>query len=133
MEAGLVKIGDAAARSDYAEVSGVLKEIDPLFRQHIADEESQILRLLIGELGVKGAEEEIRVFQQHTPIHTLMQLVGELASKSAAELRNEQSKLRELFAKHAAVEESRVFPKALGICRGSARPGGAPGNPKPQA
>jgi hypothetical protein len=117
MEAGLTRMRDAEGRGDLAVVSAALKELDPIFRQHIADEESQVLRLLIGELGVKGAEEEIKVFQQHRPIYRLMQLVAELASKPAVELESEQSKLGELFLTHRSLEEQGVFPKALEIYR----------------
>ena len=114
MEAGLARVEAAATRGDFHAVAAALEQVDPVFRQHIADEESQILRLLIGELGVKGAEAEIKVFQQHRPIYRLMQLVAELASKSASELADEQCRLNELFHKHTGLEERGVFPKALG-------------------
>ena len=113
MKDGLVRAKTAADRRDFAAVIRELRELEPVFRQHIADEESQILRLLIHELGVKGAEEEIKVFQQHRPIHQLMQTVAELASKSPAELEASQAKLEALFDDHTAAEEKRVFPKAL--------------------
>ena len=117
MKAELSNMKEAASRHDFAAIASALKELDPIFRQHIADEESQILRLLIAELGVKGATEEIRVFQQHRPIHRLMQLVAELAAESAAEIENDQLRLNELFLDHALLEERNVFPKALGIYR----------------
>jgi len=117
MEEGLARVRDAARRDDFRGVSTAMKELDPIFRQHIVDEESQILRLLVGELGVKGAEEEIRVFQQHRPIHRLMEAVSELASKSAPELETEQSKLSSLFMEHTASEERGVFPRALGLSK----------------
>jgi hemerythrin-like domain-containing protein len=112
MEAGFARMKEAAIRGDFGQVAAALAEVDPVLRQHIADEESQILRLLIGELGVSGAEEEIKVFQQHRPIHRLMQLVAELASKSAAELADNQSRLNDLFLEHTSLEEKGVFPKA---------------------
>ena len=55
MQKGLARAEQAAAEGNFRIVAYVLEELDPVFRQHIADEESQILRLLIGELGVKGA------------------------------------------------------------------------------
>jgi len=113
MEAGLARMKDASTRGDYDGVASALKELDPIFKQHIADEESQILRLLIGELGLKGAEAEIKVFQQHRPIHRLMQLISELASKSVPELTAEQRRLNDLFLHHTSLEEQGVFPKAL--------------------
>jgi len=116
MEAGFVRIKEAATKGDFGGVAAALDELDSVFRQHIADEESQILRLLIGELGVGGAEAEIRVFQQHRPIHRLMQLVAELASKSSTELADNQSRLNDLFLEHTSLEEEGVFPKALAAC-----------------
>ena len=113
MEVGLARMKVAAAKGDFHAVAAALEELDPLFRQHIADEESQILRLLIGELGVDGAKAEIEVFQQHRPIHRLMQLIAELASKSATELADDQRRLNELFVEHTSLEEQGVFPKAL--------------------
>jgi hypothetical protein len=104
---------EATDKGDFEAVSRDLKLLDPIFKQHIADEEAQILRLLIGELGRKGAEEEIRIFQQHRPIYRLMQAVSELASEEAMDLGSEQAELDALFDDHANAEELRVFPKAL--------------------
>jgi hypothetical protein len=97
MKNGLARVKAASDRRDYKSVAAALQELDPIFRQHIVDEESQILRLLVSQLGVEGAREEIRVFQQHRPIYRLMQSIGELASKSALELQDEPSRLEVLF------------------------------------
>ena len=113
MKEGLLRMKEAAERKDFKDVSEALKQLDPVFRQHIADEEAQILRLLVGELGRKGADGEIRVFQQHRPIYRLMQTIAELAPKEAADLEAEQAKLGELFDDHTRAEEQRVFPRAL--------------------
>ena len=112
MKEGLFKAREAAEKRDFEALARTLRELDPLFRQHIVDEESIILRLLIGRLGVKGAEEEIRVFQQHRPIYHLMQKISEFASLSAAELQTSQEELGNLFERHAFAEEKMVFPKA---------------------
>ena len=119
MKDGLRRANEAADRKDFGALSGTLKELDPIFRQHIVDEESQVLRLLIGSLGVEGAREEIKVFQQHRPIYRLMQKVAELASKSASELEKETPRLEQLFAEHAQAEESRVFPRAVSCLEGA--------------
>jgi hypothetical protein len=113
MREGMLRAKGAAAERDFGAVSRALKEVDPVFRQHIADEESQILGLLIAKLGVKGAEAEIAVFRQHRPIYGLMQRIGELAGLSSAELEARQSELERLFEEHTSLEESRVFPRAL--------------------
>jgi len=114
MSEGLQRMKEAAHSRDFDGVSRILKQVDPVFRQHIADEEGQILRLLIQELGRKNAEEEINVFQQHRPIYRMMQTVSELASKEPMELETEQTKLNALFEEHTRAEEKRVFPRALG-------------------
>jgi len=121
MSEGLGRMREAAERKDFEGVSLALKQLDPVFRQHIVDEEAQILRLLIGELGLKGAEDEIKVFQQHRPIYRLMQTVSELASKEVAGLASEQLRLNVLFDNHARAEEGRVFPRAL-RCFGQKHP-----------
>ena len=112
MKEGLRNAKEAAERRDFEALAGILRELDSLFRQHIVDEESTILRLLVGKLGRRGAEEEIRVFQQHRPIYELMKRVSEFASMPANELGASQEALRDLFESHAAAEETRVFPKA---------------------
>jgi len=123
MKEGLLKMKDATERKDFKELSQILKQLDPVFRQHIADEEAQILRLLVAELGREGAEAEIKVFQQHRPIYRLMRTIAELAPKGADDLETEQAKLGELFEDHASAEEQRVFPRALGLTTGDS--GGA--------
>jgi Hemerythrin HHE cation binding domain len=123
MKEGLRNAREAARRRDYGALAGTLRELDPLFRQHIVDEESTILRLLIGRLGVKGAEEEVRVFQQHRPIYRLMTKIAEFASMSAAELEAKQEELGDLFERHAAAEEGFVFPKATTLAGRNMRPG----------
>jgi hypothetical protein len=115
MKDGLRRAQDAAREGDFEAVGRALKELDPVFRQHIADEEATILGLLIKTLGVKGAEAEIIVFRQHRPIYQLMQKVGELAKKSPSQLHSSQSELESLFEEHTLAEEGRVFPRALGL------------------
>jgi len=108
---------ESADSSDFEAVSRDLRQLEPVFKQHIADEEATVLRLLIGTLGRAGAEDEIKVFQQHRPIYKLMQTVSELAAKNAVELRMSQEELNGLFDVHAGAEEGRVFPKALSCVR----------------
>ncbi|MDG6902429.1 MAG: hypothetical protein JRM80_10800 [Nitrososphaerota archaeon] len=117
MKEGLRRARDAAGRKSFDEAGAELRKVDPIFRQHIADEESQILGLLIRRLGVKGAADEIRVFQQHRPIYQLMKKVSELAALSSAELEGRQGELEELFELHTKAEEASVFPRAKGLSR----------------
>ena len=115
MKEGIYEAREAAERHDFEALAKILRGLDSLFRQHIVDEESTILRLLVGKLGAKGAEEEIRVFQQHRPIYRLMQRISEFASMSTAELQASQEELRDLFEQHAAAEERLVFPRATSL------------------
>lgn len=115
MREGLEQARDAARRKDFGAVARTLKEIDPVFRQHIVDEEFEILGLLIRSLGVKGAEKEILVFRQHRPIYALMTKIRELAAAPSGELEARETELEALFSEHARVEESEVFPKATSL------------------
>ncbi|MDG6908841.1 MAG: hypothetical protein JRN05_01385 [Nitrososphaerota archaeon] len=119
MRGAIGRAKDAAARGDLHAVSAELRGIDPLFRQHVADEEAQILGLLVGELGRERAAEAIRIFQQHRPIYQLMLKVRELASRPSEGLRESEAELAELFELHARAEESAVFPRAASL--GAAR------------
>jgi len=112
MKEGLGRVREATAEQDFSSASLELKELESVFRQHIADEEARVLRLLIDKLGVKGASEEIRVFQQHKPIYQLMQKVKDFAALSASELEANQARLAALLDDHTLAEEQRVFPKA---------------------
>jgi hemerythrin-like domain-containing protein len=107
--------GEAAGRQDFEAVGAALRALDPVFKQHIADEEAQVLGLLTRSLGVKGAEAEILVFRQHRQIYELMKKVGELAALSSAELRDRQEELQSLFEEHARAEEMEVFPKTVAL------------------
>jgi len=120
MRQGMEKAKAAAEARDFEGVRRALQEVDSVFKQHIADEEAQILGLLIGKLGVKGAESEIEVFRQHRPIYELMNKIGKLAGESSAQLEGSQSELDRLFEEHTNLEETRVFPKAVALGKGSA-------------
>lgn len=115
MREGLQRAKGAADVRDFEGVRRALREIDPVFRQHIADEEAQVLGLLIARLGAKGAEAEIQVFRQHRQIYELMTRVSKLAELSSSELEASQAELEKLFELHAAAEEAKVFPRAMSL------------------
>jgi len=123
MKDGLRRARESARVGEFDAASTALKEVDPVFRQHIADEEATVLGLLIRSVGAKGAEAEILVFRQHRPIYELMQRVAELAKLSPAELMKSQADLESLFEKHTLAEEEAVFPKALALNSGQPRGG----------
>jgi hemerythrin-like domain-containing protein len=117
MRSGLGVVREAVRSKDYASAAKTLADLDKLFRQHIADEEGQILRVLINALGVKGAEDAIQVFRQHRPIYELMETLKKLASIPPAELEARNDELQDLFEHHAALEEGTVFPHALSVSK----------------
>jgi len=113
MKKGLAQVKQAISNKDFASASRVLGELDRLFRQHIADEEAQVLRILLDAYGVDGANEAIIFFRQHRPIYDLMEKVKKLAALPIEELASSEDVLRQLFEEHTLAEESHVFPKAI--------------------
>jgi hemerythrin-like domain-containing protein len=113
MKKGLAQVKQAISNKDFASASRVLGELDRLFRQHIADEEAQVLRILLDAYGVDGSNEAIIVFRQHRPIYDLMEKIKKLAALPIEELASSEDVLRQLFEEHTLAEESRVFPKAI--------------------
>ena len=113
MKSDLAQVEQAVSKKDFTSASRILKGLDTLFRQHIADEEAQVLRLLIDAYGLKGAEDAILVFRQHRPIYDLMEEVKKLASISTEELASNEDRLKRLFDEHTLAEETRVFPRAI--------------------
>ena len=113
MKKGLAQVRQAISNKDFASASRVLGELDRLFRQHIADEEAQVLRILLDAYGVDGSNEAIIVFRQHRPIYDLMKKIKKLAALPIEELASSEDVLRQLFEEHTLAEESRVFPKAI--------------------
>ena len=117
MKSDLEEVEKAVSKRDFVAAAGILRGLDGLFRQHIADEEAQVLRLLIDAYGLKGAEDGILVFRQHRPIYDLMEQVKKLASISTEELASNEDRLKRLFDEHTLAEESRVFPRAISTFR----------------
>ena len=112
MKERLARVRQAASARDFQTASKALEALEATFRQHIADEEGQVLRVLISTYGVKGAQEEIKVFQQHRPIHELMEVVKKLASMTPEEIAAQEQRLAALFELHTSAEEASVFPRA---------------------
>ncbi len=113
IKSGLVEARHALDAKEYARAKEALAEVERTFRQHIVDEEGQILRILIEVYGREGAESAIAVFRQHRPINALMEAVGRFASLSPEELSRNEDELLELLDDHTMAEESRVFPAVL--------------------
>ena len=117
MKKDLADVKQAITKGDFSSASKILGELDWMFKQHIADEEAQVLRILIDAYGVEGADDAIKVFRQHRPIYDLMEEVKRLASLSVEELASDEYGLRQLLEEHTFAEESRVFPRAISTYR----------------
>jgi hemerythrin-like domain-containing protein len=117
MKEGLDQVRKAVETGDYAAASTSVAALERVFQQHIADEEGQVLRILIDAYGVKGAEDAIKVFQQHRPIYNLMERIKQLASLPPPKLAAAQDELQALFDQHTAAEEDGVFPRAVSAPR----------------
>ena len=121
MTAGLQTLRAALETKDYDAARSALSELKEVFARHIADEEGQVLRILIDAYGVKGADDAIEVFRQHRPIYNLMKAIEQFSSLSPEEFRSKEAELKELFAKHTTAEESHIFPWALSTSKSKIR------------
>ena len=117
MKKDLVELEIAMSNKDFFLASKILDNLDHLFKQHIVDEEAQVLRILIDAYGVKGSDEAIKIIRQHRPIYYLMEEVKKLAFLSIEELTSNEDRLRKLFEEHTLAEESSVFPRAISTYR----------------
>jgi len=113
MKKGLAEVRAATLAKDFLKVAKILREVDAVFRQHIADEEGQVLRLLVGVYGAKGSEEAVAVFRQHRPIYQLMESLGRFATLTPDELASNGERLVALLDEHTNAEETRIFPWAI--------------------
>jgi iron-sulfur cluster repair protein YtfE (RIC family) len=117
MKENILRLEKAVARQDFQAAAATLDELERIFKQHIADEEAQVLRILIEAYGVKGADDAIKVFRQHRPIYELVSKVKALSSLPPDELASNQDKLKALLDEHTRAEEQRVFPEAQSAYR----------------
>ncbi|MFQ5838633.1 MAG: hemerythrin domain-containing protein [Thermoplasmata archaeon] len=103
---------EVLAEAGQAGPGEILASLDDCLRQHVADEEARVLRLLIDVHGHQGASEAIRVFQQHRLIH---ELVKELRASPlpSSSMAAKKAELRKLLEDHFAEEEGSIFPLAL--------------------
>ncbi len=111
----LVKLRSVLASENFAEAGQILAGLKGVFREHIADEEAQVLRLLIDAYGVEGAEDAIVVFRQHRPIYRLMEAAERFSSMSEEEVEANRTKLKDLLDEHTKAEEDKVFPWAVSV------------------
>lgn len=64
----LSDLADVLEKKDYPRGAQLASEFDNSSIQHIVDEENVLLKLFIDAYGRKGADDAIKVFQQHRAI-----------------------------------------------------------------
>jgi hemerythrin-like domain-containing protein len=117
MKKGLENLRGVLGAGDYEAAKTILAGLKMTFTRHIADEEAQVLKVLIEAYGVKGAEEAILVFRQHRPMYALMEAIERFATLTPTELESKEEELNELLSQHTRAEEARIFPWALSTRR----------------
>lgn len=114
----LSELADVLEKKDYARGAELAMEFDNSTVQHIVDEENVLLKLLIDTYGRKGADDAIKVFQQHRTMHRLADTISEKAMNSPEELGSMPSEFDRLVRTHFDAEEKRIFPWALQTYQG---------------
>ena len=109
----LANLNDALAKGDYSNGAHLVSEFDNSTLQHIVDEENVLLKLFIDAYGRDGADDAIKVFQQHRTMHKLADAISKTALTSPKELGSMPSDFRNLVRSHFDAEEQRIFPWAL--------------------
>ena len=109
----LVELDDALAKGGYSRGAELVSEFDNSTLQHIVDEENVLLKLFIDAYGREGADDAIRVFQQHRTMHKLADTISKTALTSPKELGSMPSDFEKLVRLHFEAEEERIFPWAL--------------------
>jgi hemerythrin-like domain-containing protein len=109
----LSELTDVLKKRDYARSAELAREFDNSTVQHIVDEENVLLKLFIDTYGRKGADDAIKVFQQHRTMHKLADTISKKAMNSPEELGSMPSEFDKLVRSHFDAEEERIFPWAL--------------------
>ena len=109
----LSDIAGVLEKKDYTRGAELAREFDNSTVQHIVDEENVLLKLFIDAYGRKGADDAIKVFQQHRTMHKLAETISEKAMNSPEELGSTPSEFDKLVRSHFDSEEKRIFPWAL--------------------
>jgi hemerythrin-like domain-containing protein len=109
----LADLIDALEKKAFDRGARLASEFDNSSIQHIVDEENVLLKLFIDTYGRKGADDAIRVFQQHRTMHRLADSISRTAIASPTELGSIPSDFDKLVRSHFEAEEKRIFPWAL--------------------
>jgi hemerythrin-like domain-containing protein len=109
----LADLANVLAEKDYRGVARLVTEFDNSSIQHIVDEENVLLKLLIDAYGRSGADDAIKVFQQHRTMHKLTDAISKGALTAPERLGPMAFEFDKLVRSHFEAEEERIFPWAL--------------------
>ncbi|MBX8635422.1 MAG: hypothetical protein KIS30_01665 [Thermoplasmata archaeon] len=100
-------------REGVSDLKDRLMSLREVLLQHIVDEESSVLRILINRYGREGSRDALEVFREHVDI------LGLLNELEASVLSNRQTsakvrdKLDALMSEHFRKEDDTIFPWAI--------------------
>ena len=109
----LSELADVLEKHDYARGAELARDFDNSTVQHIVDEENVLLKPFIDRYGRKGADDAIKVFQQHRTMHKLAETISGKAMESPEELGSIPFEFDKLVRSHFDAEEKRILPWAL--------------------
>ena len=96
----LSELAHVLMKKNYARGAELAREFDNSTIQHIVDEENVLLKLFIDTYGRKGADDPIKVFQQHRTMHKLADTISKKAMTSPEELGSMPSEFDKLVRSH---------------------------------
>lgn len=113
MRETLLKIAILLNDGKFEEAYVLEKELESILRQHILDEDSQLLKFIIEVKGRQDAGDSIRVFQEHRRIMKLLAELEDWRRESFQELKGNFDEFSHTLKAHMRSEESLVMPEVL--------------------
>lgn len=109
----MVRVMEGISHADYKVALSELATIKEDIYQHILDEESSVLALLIRKLGRSGAAEAIEIFQEHVDIQDMIGRLEQHLSSGDTSIEELGASLDSFMKEHFRKEDEKVFPTAL--------------------
>ncbi|MGB9729295.1 MAG: hemerythrin domain-containing protein [Thermoprotei archaeon] len=106
----ITELKNAINERNHEKINEIFTRFDSYLNQHVIDEESRLLKILLDNYGREGSKEAIKVFQQHLKIHQLINDMKTLANTSLESLNSKEIELNEIFIIHFEKEEKEIFP-----------------------
>jgi len=103
-------LGGALSEGRYTEAGSAAVGLRDSLRQHVIDEESKVLKLLIDVHGRAGVGAAIRTFQRHRAVHHLLNEIENLARSAPESASGKYGELAQILQSHFGAEKDRIFP-----------------------